>query len=130
MPRSCANSPERPVTVRTDHSADSRPLPGLELPRRSTPVVRDQLPYNVFRGAAARDRFQVFRSGSKSMVCAPSRGAERSAAVDPGRMNKYQRASLLGHHPVVLGPVVMGAAGGDEHLAQQEPEPLGVDPWR
>ena len=33
-----------------DHLADSGPSPGLELPRRSTPVVRDQLPYNVFRG--------------------------------------------------------------------------------
>ena len=50
-----------------------------------------------------------------------------SAAVDPLWLDQYDGSALLGHDPVILFPVVVAAAGGDEHFAQQQPQPLGVD---
>ena len=48
-------------------------------------------------------------------------------AVDPIDADQHSGASLLGHGAVVRIPVVMGAAGRREDLAQQKAEPLGIE---
>jgi len=60
----------------------------------------------------------------------PEAGLCRSAARgDPGRGDQHSDPPLLGHHPVIGAEVVVRPARGGEDLAQQQAQPLGVDPW-
>jgi uncharacterized protein (TIRG00374 family) len=59
----------------------------------------------------------------------PDAGLCPSAARgDPGRGDQHGDPPLLGHHPVVGAEVVVRSARGGEDLAQQQAQPLGVDP--
>jgi uncharacterized protein (TIRG00374 family) len=51
-----------------------------------------------------------------------------AARGDPGRGDQHGDPPLLGHHPVVGAEVVVRPARGGEDLAQQQAQPLGVDP--
>jgi uncharacterized protein (TIRG00374 family) len=59
----------------------------------------------------------------------PDTGLCSSAARgDAGRGDQHSDPPLLGHHPVVGAEVVVRPARGGEDLAQQQAQPLGVDP--
>jgi len=59
----------------------------------------------------------------------PEAGLCRSAGRgDPGRGDQHGDPPLLGHHLVVGAEVVVRPARGGEDLAQQQAQPLGIDP--
>src|SRR5206468_815703 len=48
--------------------------------------------------------------------------------VDALRFDEYGNPAFCGHHAVVLVPIVVGAAGGDEDVAQQKAKAFSIDP--
>jgi uncharacterized membrane protein len=54
--------------------------------------------------------------------------ATRSVAVDASGNDEHSGAVVGEHDAVVLVPIVVAAAGGHEDLAQEQPQPVGVEP--
>src|SRR4051812_70488 len=51
-----------------------------------------------------------------------------SVAVDSVGADEHRCPALLGHHSVILVPVVVFTAGCDEDRSKQQPQPFGVQP--
>src|SRR5207248_9164778 len=47
-------------------------------------------------------------------------GSGTGGPIDAPRTDKHRGSSILGHHPVVVIPVVMCSSGGNEDVAQQQ----------
>ena len=103
------------------------------LPLCAGPVAYGLFKFRYRKRPAAglcREAGQVKQAGRARAGDAASFGIHgRSAARgDPGRGDQHGDPPLLGHHPVVGPEVVVCPARSGEDLAQQQAQPLGVDP--
>ena len=88
------------------------------------PLLAGPVAYGLFK---FRHRNETKRR-SRLMPAAPSVATPSAARGDTGRGDQHGDPPLLGHHPVVGAEVVVRPARGGEDLAQQQAQPLGVDP--
>ena len=84
-------------------------------------------PASALRGCSFR-RAPRSRSRAPPLTPALARRACGSAGVDAGGNDQDRRAALLGHHPVVLRPVIVLAARGGEDLPEQFGQRGGFQP--
>ena len=72
--------------------------------------------------------YGLFKFRYRNQERPDSRLMPSAARGDPGRGDQHGDPPLLGHHPVVGAEVVVRPARGGEDLAQQQAQPLGIDP--